>query len=53
MGKVDKVVVVVLDSVSTEEFKQHSDSLPTLKSAFDVVSNLTLTESSYVHALEH
>ena len=39
MGKVDKVVVVVLDDVSAEEFKQHGDSLPTLKSAFDIVSS--------------
>ena len=41
MGKVDKVVAVVLDSVSAEDFKdkKYRDSLPTLRGAFDMVSS--------------
>ena len=38
MGKVDKVVTVVLDSLSADDLSQYADSLPTLKSAFDIVS---------------
>ena len=41
MGKIDKVVAVVLDSVSAEDFKdkKYKDSFPTLKGAFDMVSS--------------
>lgn len=36
VGKVSKVVAVVLDSVSSDEFKKFPESLPTLEQAFDL-----------------
>ncbi|XP_060606665.1 uncharacterized protein LOC132758972 [Ruditapes philippinarum] len=36
VGKVCKVVAVVLDSLSSEEFKKYPESLPTLAQAFDM-----------------
>ncbi|XP_053384351.1 uncharacterized protein LOC123561923 [Mercenaria mercenaria] len=36
VGKVSKVVAVVLDSLSSEEFKKYPESLPTLVQAFDM-----------------
>ena len=37
VGKVEKVVVAVLDSMSADDFEQNDDHFPTL-SAFDLVS---------------
>ncbi|WAQ96452.1 YFE9-like protein [Mya arenaria] len=40
VGKVSKVVAVVLDSVSSEEFNLYKESLPTLHQAFDLQADM-------------
>ncbi|KAL3876811.1 hypothetical protein ACJMK2_034605 [Sinanodonta woodiana] len=39
-SKVTKVVVIVLEGVSAQDFQSYPDSMPTLKSAFDISVNL-------------
>ncbi|KAK3599309.1 hypothetical protein CHS0354_028674 [Potamilus streckersoni] len=39
-AKVTKVVVIVLEGVSAQDFQSFPDSLPTLKSAFDISAEL-------------
>ena len=49
VGKVTKVVAVVLDSLSTEEFNKYPESLPTLHQAFDLVIYTFVYECSLIN----
>ena len=49
VGKVTKVVAVVLDSLSTEEFNKYPESLPTLHQAFDLVIYTFVYEYSMIN----